>query len=273
MEEKKILFTDIDGTLINDKKEVPKENMEAIKKALAAGHYVVIATGRPLVSGIMIAEKTELNMPGCYLIAYNGAVVYDFGKNKMIEEKTLSYDLVLELFRRAEQAGIYIQTYYKEQVVARCKTEELEAYCKHAKMDYLISDDIMEVLKEEPKKAMLIDFKEKEKLRRFRSENMDWQEGKCNSFFSTDSYLEYAPLGATKATGIHYLCEFLNIPLENTIAAGDERNDIPMIQEAHIGVAMQNAKAEIKEVADYVTKRTNNEGGIAEIIEKFMLQD
>ena len=105
------------------------------------------------------------------------------------------------------------------------------------------------------------------------TDNMEWQKGKCISLFSMDTYLEYCPPGATKAAGVDFICEYLDVPLKNTVAAGDERNDIPMLQEAHIGVAMKNAKEEVKACADYVTQRTNNEAGIAEVIEKFLLSE
>lgn len=271
MQGKKILFTDIDGTLLNDKREIPQENMEAIKKALNAGHFVVIATGRPLDSGKKVAQEVGLMMPGCYMIAYNGAIIYDCGNDKVLEKKFVPYPYVKELFEKAKEAGLYVQTYYQTQIITTQDSPELEHYRNHTKMTYRVVDDVMEVLKEEPQKVMLINLEDKGKLEKFQRDNMEWQKGKCHSFFSMDTYLEYAPLDATKASGVHYLCELLRIPLENTIAAGDERNDIPMLREAHIGVAMKNAKEEVKESADYVTERTNNESGIAEVIEKFML--
>ena len=67
--ETKILFADIDGTLLNDQKEIPKENMTAIQKALDCGHYVVVATGRPLDSAKAVAKDLGLLTPGCYPIA------------------------------------------------------------------------------------------------------------------------------------------------------------------------------------------------------------
>lgn len=271
MHKKKILFTDIDGTLLNDKREIPQENMEAIKKALKAGHYVVIATGRPLDSGKKVAQEVGLMMPGCYMIAYNGAIIYDCGNDKVLEKKFVPYSYVKELFEKAKEAGLYVQTYNKTQIITTQDSPELEYYRNHTKLTYQVVDDVMEVLEEEPQKVMLINLEDKSRLEKFQRDNMDWQEGKCHSFFSMDTYLEYAPLDATKASGVHYLCELLDIPLKNTIAAGDERNDIPMLQEAHIGVAMKNAKEEVKASADYVTERTNNESGIAEVIEKFML--
>ena len=68
------------------KKEIPKENMTAIQKALDCGHYVVVATGRPLDSAKAVAKDLGLMMPGCYLIAYNGAIVYDCGNEKVLKK-------------------------------------------------------------------------------------------------------------------------------------------------------------------------------------------
>lgn len=269
--QKKILFTDIDGTLLNDKREIPNENREAIEKALRAGHSIVIATGRPLDSGKKIVEELGLTMPGCYMIAYNGAVIYDCGNDRVLEKQSLPYSYVEELFKRGKEAGLYVQTYNKTQIVTTQETEELEYYRQHTRLTYQVTDDVIGILEEEPQKVMLINLEDKKRLEKFQEDTMEWEKGKCHSFFSMDTYLEYAPLNATKAYGIHYLCELLDIPLENTIAAGDERNDIPMLKEAHVGVAMKNAKEEVKAVADYITKKNNNESGIAEVIEKFML--
>lgn len=271
MSEKKILFTDIDGTLLDDKKEISKENRKAIEQAIEAGHYVVIATGRPLASAKTVVKKLGLTMSGCYMIAYNGAIVYDCATEQILKKEFLSFSCVKELFEKAEQKGLYVQTYKDAEIITKQHTKELDAYRTHTKLSYQVVEDVFEVLTEEPQKAMLISLDEKERLEEFQRENMDWQKDKCISFFSCDEYLEYCPLNSTKGSGMEYLCDFLNIPMEQTIAAGDERNDIPMLQTAHIGVAMKNAKEEVKECADYITKKTNNESGIAEVIEKFML--
>lgn len=271
MDGKKILFADIDGTLLNDKREIPEENVHAISRAVKAGHSVVIATGRPLDSGKKIVEELGLTMPGCYMIAYNGAIIYDCGNDRILEKKFVPYPCVKELFERGKKAGLYVQTYNKTQIVTTRDCPELQYYREHTKLTCQITDDVMSVLEEEPQKVMLIHLTDKKKLEKFQEENMEWQRGKCHSFFSMDTYLEYAPLDSTKASGIRYLCEYLGIPIENTVAAGDERNDIEMLQAAHIGAAMKNAKDEVKANADYVTERTNNESGVAEIIEKFIL--
>lgn len=102
--ETKILFADIDGTLLNDQKEIPKENMTAIQKALDLGHYVVVATGRPLDSAKAVAKDLGLMMQGCYLIAYNGAIVYDCGNEKVLKKESLPLAYVKELFERGKKS-------------------------------------------------------------------------------------------------------------------------------------------------------------------------
>ena len=89
----KALFLDLDGTLLNDQKEVTPGNREAIEKALAAGNKVIISTGRPLVSAIDQAEKLGLTTPGCYLIAFNGCILYDTANKEIIYSISIPLDL------------------------------------------------------------------------------------------------------------------------------------------------------------------------------------
>ena len=78
------------------------------------------------------------------------------------------------------------------------------------------------------------------------------------------------PVGVSKGAAIRFLAEYLMIPMENTIAVGDAENDIPMIEAAGLGVAMKNASDEIKKYADYITERDNNQGGVGEVIQKYI---
>ena len=82
-------------------------------------------------------------------------------------------------------------------------------------------------------------------------------------------YLEYCPVGATKGYGVQFFRQFLNIPYENTVAIGDQENDIPMIQAAYIGAAMKNADQKTKDCANYISENDNNHSGVAEIIQRF----
>ena len=73
----KLFFTDLDGTILNTEKEISPGNRAAVAEALAAGHKVIVATGRPLSSAIRQAKRLGLGGEGCLLIAYNGGIIYD----------------------------------------------------------------------------------------------------------------------------------------------------------------------------------------------------
>ena len=90
-------------------------------------------------------------------------------------------------------------------------------------------------------------------------------------FFSCDQYLEFLPAGINKGSGIRFLCDYLQIPLDNTLAAGDAENDITMLEAVKLPCVMKNARPEMYAYGKYITEHDNNHSGIAEIIEKFML--
>ena len=89
--------------------------------------------------------------------------------------------------------------------------------------------------------------------------------------FSSDLYLEFNAKGISKGAALMRLAAYLGIKPEETIAVGDSHNDVEMIEAAGLGVYMANADEALKPHANYITKANNNEGGVAEVIEKFIL--
>lgn len=272
MNNSRILFVDLDLTLLCDDKTVSARNRLAIQHALDAGNYVVLATGRPVESGRLVVRELGLTMPGCYMIAFNGAVLYDCSADRILYDKTIPVQYVYRLFDRAHHAGLHIQTYNKTDVLAESHTQELDYYTRRTRMSYKLLEDVSIALDSEPHKVLLIHLSDRSVLEEFQKANASWTEGRLNSFFSCDQYLEYCPLGVSKGSAVEYLCRFLNIPMEYTIAVGDEKNDVSMIQAAKIGVAVSNAVEEAKEAADYITENDNNHDAVAEVIERFVLK-
>jgi len=270
---KKILFTDLDGTLLNDDKLVSEDNFKAIRRLLDAGHYLVITTGRPTKSGFRVAERLGLTMPGCYMIAYNGGVIFDCSKKEIQMEKTIPMEHVRYLFQEAKKYKLYIQTYgADDKIYASTDGQELQFYVNGNRgvLDYEVDADACDIIDKEPSKVMLIDLNEKGIIQ-FWKEHKDWENGRCDSTFSDAKYLEYLAPGVTKGNAVLTLCEMLGIDIQNAFAVGDERNDISMIETAGVGIAMKNAVEEAKQAADYVTEHDNNHGGIAEVIERLIL--
>ena len=266
----KILFTDIDDTLLNKDKSVSKENREAIRRLLEQGHYFVLMTGRPIATGRIVIRELELTQPGCYMAAYNGGVIYDCAAGRILSERTLPMEVTKELIDEAHKEGIYVQTYQRDTIITEKDGKELEFYLSNAVMRYQLVDDLFSSLDKEPNKVILINVDDTDRLRQFQ-ESHSYLEERSNSFFSHDEFLEYCPKGLNKGSGVHYISSFLGIPMENTVAVGDERNDIAMVCAAHVGVAVKNAHSELMKVADYVTEHDNEHGAIAEVIEKYIL--
>ena len=270
--DKKILFVDLDGTLLNDKKEVTAENMDAMKKAGSMGHAIVVTTGRPLCSAVKQIRKLGLTYEGCYAITSNGALIYDSFKEETIYLTGVAKDCVREAFDEAYKFGIHPQTYSDTCVVCEQDNECIQFYANSTLAPYEVHENVMDTLENDPIKILFIDLHDKSKLERFREHMEGWsKEHDIDMFFSCDQYLEFLPKGVNKGSGIRFLSDYLNIPYENTIGAGDAENDITMLTAVALPCVMKNAHSDMYAYGKYITKRDNNNSGVAEIIEKFML--
>lgn len=267
----KILFTDLDGTLLNDQKQISEGNLSAIHKALEKGHKIVISTGRALASAKKQAETLGLTMPGCYIIAFNGACIYDIHEKKVIFSETIPVDYVYHLFEEAHKLDIHIQTYDDTQVLTESENEDLFRYCHNTGLGYKIISSVRSELTFSPYKVLVIDYQHHEPLVQFQEQIRSWAEGKIDFYFSCNELLEIVAPGISKGNAIIRLCEQLQIPPEATISAGDADNDISMLQTTHTSVVMKNADPHMHAYATYITEQDNNHDGVAEAIYKFML--
>lgn len=268
---KRMLFLDLDGTLLNDAKQITPGNQKALDEALERGHGVIITTGRPLKSAMDQARKLNLDRPGCFFIAYNGAVIYDWAEQKQIFSRTLPLSTVVRVFDKANAMGLHIQTYDTWDVLVepRCDDAAVRRYGSLIGMNFRVIADVRQDLKEEPVKCLAINYEEQTDLLKIQSwirENME-QEVDC--FFSCNQYLEVVPKGMSKGEAVKMLCRMMDVDIEDAVAVGDAANDLSMIEAAGIGVAMANATPDVKKIADYITQRDNNHDGIMEVVARF----
>ena len=269
----KILFTDLDGTLLNDAKEITPGNRAAIEESLACGHKVVISTGRPLVSALIQAERIGLIKEGCYAITYNGAQIYDLYGRKTIYGKPVPAAVAVPLFEAASRMGLHIQTYSSTHILSEHDSHELRTYAKINGIPYQTGSHIGDMMQEDPYKLIAISFDDREKLLRYQREILSAYTDTLDSFFSNNAFLEIVSSGISKGFAVKWLCSYLGIPIEHSVAAGDAQNDIAMLEAAHVGAVMCNAFPGIAEHGNYITEHDNNHDGIAEIIHRFILEE
>ena len=268
---KKLLFLDLDGTLLDDHKQITPGNRLALQQALERGHGVIITTGRPLKSAMDQAHKLELDKPGCFLIAYNGAVVYDWATQQQIFCRTLTQAQVDRVFDRMNPTGIHLQTYdtWTVLVEPRCDDAAVRRYCQLIGMEHQVINDVHTDLKEDPVKILIIDYDAGPGLKEAEAWLLENMAEDTDCFFSCDQYLEVVPKGMHKGDAVVRLCAQLGVPVENSVAVGDAANDLTMIAMAGVGVAMANGTDQVKAIADYITQRDNNHDGIAEVVDRF----
>ncbi len=270
---RKILFLDLDGTLLNDAKEITDGNRKALEQALALGHRVVVATGRPLISALAQNKRLGLTASGCYVIAYNGGMVYDVHGEQVIYQHTLDRHTALAAIRLADKHHVHVQTYDNECVVVEphCDDEAVRRYCRIIKIEHKVTDDLDAYLTYDPPKVLAISFEDRASIEGLERELNEQLGGRMNCFFSSHYYLEIVPSGMNKGNAIRRMCEQLGMDVADSIAVGDEANDLAMLSAAGVGVAMANGIDAVKAVADYVTTNDNNHDGIAEVVERFLL--
>ena len=267
-----VFFTDIDDTLVDHKKQLSEENREAIEAFLAAGNVFAISTGRTLMAASRVVRELGIyGKKNVYISCYDGGMILDTERGEVLSRRAIPLDVVFRFFDLAREFGVYVQTYQDDDVVADTESENLDLYCSVLKLPKLVVPDIRTSLVKEPGKIVALEFKDPEKIACFREWIRPQVEGVLDVFGSSRFMLEVVPHGVNKGTGLQTLCGLLDIPVANSVSAGDAENDESMIRAAGIGCAMANADERLKKLADYVTERDCDHSGVAEILYKFCL--
>ncbi|NBD26215.1 Cof-type HAD-IIB family hydrolase [Paenibacillus glycinis] len=245
----KFVALDMDGTLLNDRQEVSKENAKWIRKATEAGIVVSFATGRGYQSALPYAEQLGLETP---MITVNGGEIWS--RPQVLHERTLMSVAMMkrlhELALRHEECWYWAYStmgvYNKENWREIGGDFESQHWLKFG---YFTEDAPM--------------------LSAILAETSSW--GGLEITNSSPTNLEMNPAGVTKAAAIREVCKLLGIDMSQVAAMGDSLNDIAMIREAGLGVAMGNAQDEVKAAADVVNV-TNEEDAVARLLQDYVLK-
>jgi 5-amino-6-(5-phospho-D-ribitylamino)uracil phosphatase len=238
-----LIALDMDGTLLDVKGEIPKENRKAIKEAMEKGIHVILSTGRSLMTCRDFAESLKLSS---YLITVNGSEIWG-PDGELVERNLIEPELIKWMWDLSQTYKTYFWAVSTDKVY-RELNPDLIAASKWLKFGFDIEDDnVREIIMNELK-----------------------AKGKFEISNSSPTNIEVNPIGINKAKAIRKVCEFLGITMDHVMACGDSLNDIAMIKEAGLGIAMGNAQDIVKEAADEVTG-TNEEAGVAQAIRKWVL--
>ena len=262
----KLIALDMDNTLLNRQKLVSKKNEMIIKKVIKKGVYVTIATGRMPASASYFAKNLGLNCP---VISCNGGVVKPLDGSKPIFEVYFSPETLLELIETCYKYDWYIRWYIDDTIYVKCKDERMFSAYKTTKGLHIVEvgDDYKKYINNV---TQLVICDINGKIQGIYHYIAEVFKDKIGLQQNTGFTMDVTPPGINKAVGLAKLADYLGIKQEQVMAIGDGDNDLSMIQYAGCGVAMDNAIADLKAEASFITKDCD-EDGIAYAIEKLVL--
>lgn len=262
-----LFFTDLDGTLLTDEKQISPKTMEAIDAYISAGNKFIISSGRPFNNVRDTSNRIGLGRyKDLLLICYNGSVIYDCGQEKYLVDLRISKEDAMHIIDTAEEMGIHCQTYTSSKAICRRHNAESDFYTKHTRMEFIYDEDILSHLEEDPHKALAISLESQKKLDALRDRLAPWMEGRLTTVYSNPQYLEFVDCRSGKGNAVRYVCNLYGVPTEKAYAAGDADNDFSMLAAVGGSIAMINGSDEVKAISSIITEKDNNHDGLADIL-------
>ena len=260
-----LIVSDFDGTLVKSDGSVSEFSKQTIREYIENGGVFAISTGR-MPAGILPRAK-ELGLTG-FVCCGQGAAIVDIQTSTAVFESTMSNATAIAVCEKMEEMGLHIHVYTLWEYYSNMDDEALKMYenIVKNKAKLVLDKPMSKFLKETgimPFKILaMVDPKDNENIRvALEKENFDG----CSVTRSSVYLVEVANADCSKGTSVRFLAEKYDIPLEKTIAIGDQLNDLSMIETAGLGFAVKNADEQLKGRAK-VLEYTHEEDAVARII-------
>jgi hypothetical protein len=262
----KLIVSDVDGTLTNNNNEVGEETRELVKKLKEKGILFTFATQRIHSSIINFAKELEIEIP---IISVNGALIKDL-KGNVVSTSLIKPKYVKKAIDFSEKFFVRIALCYGDEIVYTESNSVLRDFMYRLGTDYRLVEDYKDYLDNVLEIIMM--GNEKHIIKHIQNKmNFPAKIFHTAKYFRSSTkygvyHLEIRKSGTSKKTGMQKLVKHLGIKKKQVAALGDWFNDRDLFEYGGFNVAVQNAVAELKLQADYVTSRTNDEDGVAEFL-------
>lgn len=261
----KLVAIDIDGTLVDNDRNISPRNKEAIRNLRDNGVEVTLATGRMFDSAKIYADELGLNLP---LVTYQGALVKVSATGEILYERYVDAPLAQKVVALAADKGFRAWFYLDDHVLVDKITPKTREYAAKYHVPIREVASLADCAHLSPLKLIVADYNE-EALTRFEVESKEAFGSSLHIARSLAQYLEFGHPEATKADGIDAVVRYLGINPQEVMAIGDSWNDLEMLEYAGLAVVMGNARDDIKAKADYITL-SNEDHGVAAALEELL---
>lgn len=269
----RLIAFDMDGTLLDSKKEILESSIQAVKDAERVGKIVILNTGR----GLAELQEYLPKLPKVrYLNALSGALVYDLKEEKEIYSQSIPVEIVKQLMAYASEEQAMPQILTDRSIIQKSHWEHMERYHMgiYQKMFETVAvkwDDIEKTYLQNPFPAAKFNIYHTSPESRARTKEKIQAAGiPVTMVCAETTSLEISALGVDKGVGLERLCQHIQLPLSETIVVGDAENDIGALKKAGLSVVMDNAAQNIKDLADVVVADCDH-GGCAEAVKRYLL--
>lgn len=259
----KMIAVDLDETLLTHDRKIQERSKAAVMEAARRGIKVVLNTGRTKKGAQRFYD--ELKLDSLFLVT-GGAEVFD-GAGNTLFTKNLDPGITKALLEFAYGNGLYANVYIGGEIVFRERNNATDEYEKRAGYTGIVIPDL---LKREIITPKVLFFTSDDTMSAIQ-ESVKNQFPGLTIVRSFSTYLEFLDSGVSKGSALEFAANYYGIGRDEIIAIGDTEIDIPMIKYAGLGVAVANAGSEAKQAADIVCA-SNNDGGVADVIYKYILE-
>ncbi|MDF2988593.1 MAG: Cof-like hydrolase [Eubacterium sp.] len=253
---KYLIITDLDGTLINSKQVISDKNLNAIKYFTEQGGRFAIATGRGIQNIRPFIKNFVLNGP---CILYNGAAVYDFNHEKLLQAEFLEKDMLVDYIKYclSTYEQMVVEIFTPEGMYIVSPEQNIDPFAQRENQPFFRAD-LEEVLEHHWLKLMLCDNHDtlKEAQKAFADFDLS---GKFDNVFSHELYFEVLKKSVSKGSALQSLKLLNDYRDKIVVSVGDYDNDIEMIRHADLGLAVENARECVKQAADRVIVSNDND--------------
>jgi Cof subfamily protein (haloacid dehalogenase superfamily) len=269
----KLLALDLDGTLLNSREEISEQNLKAICEASQAGVKVIIATGRSITSARRYIHALRTGDPS---ITYNGAIIHN--GDSILRTLTIERDSIYSTLSAIKELGQPALVYSNDEKRYLDEPENLiDGFYEFSKLSGIENVFVPDLLSERWEDVIRISvFTDEETTVMLEYElgnRLGDRVKTVKTYFPEWNFWIFEVLNplCSKPTALQFLCDHFEIDPKESLAVGDNHNDIEMLRWAGMGIAMRNSLPDVARQADFVTERNNDEHGVAEVINRYIL--
>jgi len=273
----KLLAIDLDGTLLNSKGRISKEDKIALKRFAEKGGIVVLSSGRMTDCVVGYSKILEIDTP---LIVYNGAMVRlrEKEKRKIIYHNPVPLKYSKFIIDYCIKNKFLLNFYHNDILYAQndpLLKKYAQIYSKQTGAKYNFIEDLRILKNKKPTKLILITDIKNENIERTRDYQYEYFKkifgNSLNIVKTNPEYLEFMNKGVNKGKGLKAIAEYYRIKKDEIIAFGDGENDIEMLLYSGISVAPKNANEKVKRIVKIVSEYTNDQSCISRFLNGFLL--